>query len=626
MTPSELTSHSDLSETQKIITFTPAEAKMLVLAGPGTGKTHTLVHRVVNLVQNQGLTPFSELLVLSFSRTAVAEIRKRISDMVFSGAHDDLRFLNIRTFDSFSTKLLVSADENIDLSTTSYDDRIQLAVNNFSRNDPATTAILKQFRHIVIDEVQDLVGIRAQLVQQVLRVNNGGFTLFGDSAQGIFDYLVAQSGIGPTSIEFLSWVKKKYGENLIEQSLDQNYRVQHPSAAIASNTRDLIIGPQNNGKETYGKLQEIINSLESVGSVETPNYKKMDYGEKSVALLCRTNSDVLFATSKFIQDGIPCIVPPHKYEQGLPAWIARILGKYVHDRISWPIFEEKWQGEIGYDHSPTANTAWKILKSVEDSEREYLDLSILRTRLRKGIAWVFDSESYSHNKNILVTTIHQSKGREYDHVLILSSGQQKNEISENNAVEEAKILYVAATRARENLSKLERGGVPISLRMQFPSGKERQSGQSRAGKHLIEVLPEDIDPMSYVHKWLFPNSNLVQTVQGLLWKHILPGTKLNLIPQSINEELKFVLTWINPSSGKPIPIAWLSDQFREDLKYFLLSLPNNANIQYRPLMEGVFVFERVSIVLPPFAERIYDPWATSGCCLGLGIKGVVVID
>jgi hypothetical protein len=388
----------------------------------------------------------------------------------------------------------------------------------------------------------------------------------------------------------------------------------------------LIIGSQNNGKETYGKLQEIINSLDSVGSVESPNYKKMGYAEKSVALLCRTNSDVLFATSKFVQDGIPCIVPPHKYEQGLPAWIARILGRYEQDRLSWSIFEEQWQELIGHNYHPTASASWKILKSVEDSEHEYLDLRILRSRLRKGAAWVFDSESYSHNKNILVTTIHQSKGREYDHVLILSSEQQRNEISENNAVEEAKILYVAATRARENFSRLERGGVPIPLRMQFPSGKERQSGQNRSGKHLIEVLPEDIDPLSYVHKWLFPNPNLVQTVQGLLWKHIRPGAQLNLVSQLINEELKFVLTWINPSSGKPIPIAWLSDQFREDLKYFLRSLPNNVNIHYLPLMEGVFVFERVTIVLPPFAERIYDPWAASGCCLGVGIKGVVVID
>lgn len=73
-----------LTETQKKIVCTPANTGMLVLAGPGTGKTHTLVHRVLHLVQQQGLVPYSDLLVLSFSRTAIAEIRQRISVMVSS--------------------------------------------------------------------------------------------------------------------------------------------------------------------------------------------------------------------------------------------------------------------------------------------------------------------------------------------------------------------------------------------------------------------------------------------------------------------------------------------------------------------------------------------------------------
>lgn len=193
-------------------------------------------------------------------------------------------------------------------------------------------------------------------------------------------------------------------------------------------------------------------------------------------------------------------------------------------------------------------------------------------------------------------------------------------------IEEAKILYVAATRARENLFRLEKSLAPISLGIQFPSGKERLSGQSRDGKHLIEILPDDIDPTSYVHEWLFPNSQLVQTVQGLLWKHIQPGTQLNLVPQSIKEELKFVLTWTNPYKGNPIPVAW-SDQFREDLKYLLRSLhTNNANIQYKPVMNGVFVFERATIVLSPYVERILGPWAASGYCVGVGVKGLVVVD
>lgn len=51
---------------------------LLVLAGPGTGKTTTLVELVVDRVENRGMRP-EEILVLTFSRKAAQEIRARIA-------------------------------------------------------------------------------------------------------------------------------------------------------------------------------------------------------------------------------------------------------------------------------------------------------------------------------------------------------------------------------------------------------------------------------------------------------------------------------------------------------------------------------------------------------------------
>lgn len=50
---------------------------LLVLAGPGTGKTTTLVEAVVDRIENRGLSP-DEVLVLTFSRKAAEELRNRI--------------------------------------------------------------------------------------------------------------------------------------------------------------------------------------------------------------------------------------------------------------------------------------------------------------------------------------------------------------------------------------------------------------------------------------------------------------------------------------------------------------------------------------------------------------------
>ncbi len=51
---------------------------LLVLAGPGTGKTTTLVEAVVGRVERDGVDP-DRLLVLTFSRKAADELRERIS-------------------------------------------------------------------------------------------------------------------------------------------------------------------------------------------------------------------------------------------------------------------------------------------------------------------------------------------------------------------------------------------------------------------------------------------------------------------------------------------------------------------------------------------------------------------
>ncbi|MBO0889654.1 MAG: ATP-dependent helicase, partial [Acidothermales bacterium] len=55
-----------------------AGGPLLVRAGPGTGKTTTLVEAVVDRIANRGLTP-EQVLVLTFSRKAAAELRERIT-------------------------------------------------------------------------------------------------------------------------------------------------------------------------------------------------------------------------------------------------------------------------------------------------------------------------------------------------------------------------------------------------------------------------------------------------------------------------------------------------------------------------------------------------------------------
>ncbi len=74
---------------------------MLVLAGPGTGKTTTIVEAVVDRIENRGADP-ERVLVLTFSRKAAGELRQRITGRLRRTTRTPLAL----TFHSYAYALL----------------------------------------------------------------------------------------------------------------------------------------------------------------------------------------------------------------------------------------------------------------------------------------------------------------------------------------------------------------------------------------------------------------------------------------------------------------------------------------------------------------------------------------
>src|SRR3954449_11210957 len=54
------------------------DGPLLVLAGPGTGKTTTMVEAIVDLVERRGVPP-EQVLALTFSRKAAEQLRDRVT-------------------------------------------------------------------------------------------------------------------------------------------------------------------------------------------------------------------------------------------------------------------------------------------------------------------------------------------------------------------------------------------------------------------------------------------------------------------------------------------------------------------------------------------------------------------
>ena len=147
-----------LTDEQRAVAEAPIAAKLLVNAGPGTGKTHTLVARISHLIDVQDLAP-GAVLALSFSRAAVGVMRTRLKATEEAAA----RVLPI-TFDSMATRVLSHVDPDGAWQETSYDGRIEAATARIGD----VVDFLSEIEHVCVDEVQDLVGVRMKFVQALI--------------------------------------------------------------------------------------------------------------------------------------------------------------------------------------------------------------------------------------------------------------------------------------------------------------------------------------------------------------------------------------------------------------------------------------------------------------------------
>jgi len=101
---------SSLNEKQ-IEAVTKPVQPVLVIAGPGTGKTRLLVSRIAWLIKNENINP-EKILALTFTNKAAAEMKSRLTDFIGAQAND----VYAGTFHSFALNLLRRYHQRIGLN------------------------------------------------------------------------------------------------------------------------------------------------------------------------------------------------------------------------------------------------------------------------------------------------------------------------------------------------------------------------------------------------------------------------------------------------------------------------------------------------------------------------------
>jgi DNA helicase-2/ATP-dependent DNA helicase PcrA len=109
------------------------EGPVLVLAGPGSGKTRVLTHRVAYLVQERGVPPW-RIVAVTFTNKAAKEMRSRLEVLL---GNADLRDLTIGTFHAICVRILRREADTLGLnrSFVIYDDSDQQNVTRRAIRD-----------------------------------------------------------------------------------------------------------------------------------------------------------------------------------------------------------------------------------------------------------------------------------------------------------------------------------------------------------------------------------------------------------------------------------------------------------------------------------------------------------
>lgn len=436
-----------LTEAQADIAARGCEERLLVTAPAGTGKTHALLHRLIHLVEDEGLHGGDEILVLSFSRAAVREIRRRLA-----ATDSPAGYVRVVTFDSFATWLLALVDPLGAWLERSYDDRIRACIK-LLREDADAREQVEDLGHLLIDEVQDLVGVRAELVLELLATCTSGFTLFGDPSQAIYGFQIADGGDGPTSQEFYSSLRETYGDELEELVLSENFRARTKEARRALEFGPMLSEHDPDYETIHGLLREMISaelkslSLDALVAMLPQLTKKPS---RRVAVLCRTNGEALIVSGRLHEAGIAHRLQRRAVDRAVGPWLAAAFGPYPGYDVDRPRFLELVDA-CAVKPMLEPEEAWLSLRRSTHADSNFVQLANLGSAVRAGT--IADELSEMPEAAVVVSSIHRAKGLEFDDVFVVDSARPAPDIE--TLAEETRLLYVALTRPRDRLAMFD---------------------------------------------------------------------------------------------------------------------------------------------------------------------------
>lgn len=443
----------------------PANARLVVEAGPGSGKTFVACARIASLLERGEVVP-SRVLVLSFTRVAVAELRDRVAALNHSTASPAI---HTRTFDAFAARLLGAAGQSV---KGGHDASIRAATRLLASRDPLVLDIVSGFEHVVIDEAQDLVGDRKAFCDALVNaLHEGcGVTVLGDPAQAIYGYQVTDGDRGA----FVETICTHAGFSIIR--LKQDHRTKTPALRdMFAECRERLLSPASDQRARYFEVRERIQAA----AVESGLSGFAGHASTTRGLILTRGRGALITAAEALRyQGRKFRIRVPDRPLHIEAWIGATLGGLPgNERISKDGFAALFD-ELTPAGDRDLAECWEILRELEGATGPHVVVSNIAEALEDPLLEIV--RDHEGNTGPLLSTIHAIKGRESDRVFLLLTKAPTGEDVDWD--EEARTLYVGATRASAEL----RTGW-ITPTKYFRTGRPERYWAPRAGYRMLEI-------------------------------------------------------------------------------------------------------------------------------------------
>ncbi|WEF32724.1 RecQ family ATP-dependent DNA helicase [Pseudoduganella chitinolytica] len=451
-------------------------ANVLVLAGPGSGKTRVLVHRIAYLIRMRRENP-QAVLALAYNRHAALEIRKRLAALI----GDDARGVTVLTCHALAMRLVGASFVHRGGEEADFDGVLSEATALLEGRglppedaDAQRDRLLAGFRWILVDEYQDIgpgqYALIAALAGRKRSDEDGRLNLFavGDDDQNIYAFAGA-------SIEYIRRYTEDYKAR--QEQLVENYRSTRHIVAVAN----LVIGRSKERMKqqairvnaaranaapggvwqqvdpvTQGRVQILPtgrNADQQALAIYTELRRMMALGLDlaRTAVIARQWKYLDPVRAALEAAGIPVSMADEEAPslwrlRETQALLAYLEGLCASDgkRLLKAGDLQSWLAERD------GSCWWRVLREavdafVQDTQEAEVPLAYFQEWLAE-----WGRASRLQQDGILLLTAHRAKGLEFDHVFVLDGDWRNGQGEDADAAR--RLYYVAMTRAKATLT------------------------------------------------------------------------------------------------------------------------------------------------------------------------------